>query len=86
MHHSIDYRPSYALLTLDLDAGHVVAFDGTASFDVRRVGGLRSTLFSGEGLVCDFRGLGRVWVQTRSPDAFLAWLIPKLPRPAPNSP
>lgn len=68
-----------------VDTGHVVAFEGSATFDVRRVGGLRSTLFSGEGLVCEFTGPGRVWLQSRSPDAFLAWLIPKLPRPAPSS-
>lgn len=64
---------------LTVDTGHVVAFEGSASFDVERVGGLKSTLFSGEGLVCTFTGPGRVWVQTRSPDAFLAWLVPQLP-------
>jgi len=76
-----------AIETVDLDAGdeyvvdtgHIVAFEGTADFDVRRIGGLKSTLFSGEGLVCEFTGPGRVWLQSRSQDAFLAWLIPKLP-------
>jgi uncharacterized protein (TIGR00266 family) len=67
-----------------VDTGHIVAFDGTATFDVRRVGGLRSTLFSGEGLVCTFTGPGRVWLQTRSPEAFLAWLIPNLPSTSSN--
>jgi uncharacterized protein (TIGR00266 family) len=62
-----------------VDTGHVVAFEETLDFEVRRVGGLRSTLFSGEGLVCEFTGAGTVWTQTRSPDAFLAWLVPKLP-------
>jgi uncharacterized protein (TIGR00266 family) len=65
--------------TFSVDTGHIVAFDDTASFDVQTVGGLKSTLFSGEGLVCTFTGPGRVWTQTRSPDAFLAWLIPQLP-------
>ena len=65
--------------TYTVDTGHVVAFD-TARFDVSRVGGLRSTLFSGEGLVCEFTGPGRVWLQTRSPDAFIAWLAPQLPQ------
>jgi uncharacterized protein (TIGR00266 family) len=65
--------------TVVVDTGHVVAFEETLEFDVRRIGGLRSTLFSGEGLVCEFRGEGTVWTQTRSPDAFLSWLIPKLP-------
>jgi uncharacterized protein (TIGR00266 family) len=62
-----------------VDTGHIVAFEESASFDVRRVGGLKSTLFSGEGLVCTFTGPGKVWLQTRSQDALLAWLIPKLP-------
>ena len=62
-----------------VDTGHIVAFEETASFSVRQVGGLKSTLFSGEGLVCAFEGPGTVWLQSRSQDAFLAWLIPKLP-------
>ena len=62
-----------------VDTGHIVAFEQSTSFDVRRVGGLKSTLFSGEGLVCDFTGPGKLWLQSRSQDAFLAWLIPKLP-------
>ncbi|MDS0280572.1 TIGR00266 family protein [Haloarcula onubensis] len=64
---------------LTVDTGHIVAFEDTVAFSVRKVGGLKSTLFSGEGLVCEFTGDGTVWTQTRSPDAFLAWLIPKLP-------
>jgi len=63
-----------------LDNGHMVAFDETASYNVRRVGGVKSTLFSGEGLVCTFTGPGRVFLQTRSEDAFLSWLIPHLPK------
>jgi hypothetical protein len=40
---------------------------------------MKSTLFSGEGLVCKFSGSGTVWLQTRSQDAFLSWLVPQLP-------
>jgi uncharacterized protein (TIGR00266 family) len=65
--------------SLVVDTGHIVAFEESVSFDVDRVGGIKSTLFSGEGLVCTFSGEGTVWTQTRSPDAFLSWLIPKLP-------
>ncbi len=63
-----------------IDTGHIVAFDQRVSWDVKRVGGLKSTLLSGEGLVAEFAGPGKVYAQTRSEDAFLSWLIPKLPR------
>lgn len=68
-----------------IDTGHLVAFGETMPFAVRRVGGLKSTLFSGEGLVVDLTGPGRVLMQTRSMDAFLSWLIPRLPRPSAGS-
>lgn len=64
---------------LTVDTGHIVAFTEGLSFNVRRVGGLKSTLFSGEGLVADFAGQGDLYMQTRSPDHFLSWLIPQLP-------
>ncbi len=66
--------------TYTVDTGHLVAFTEGIGFKVRRVGGLKSTLFSGEGLVVDLTGPGRVLLQTRSTDAFLSWLVPKLPK------
>jgi uncharacterized protein (TIGR00266 family) len=65
---------------ITIDTGHLVSFTETMDFNVRRVGGLRSTLFSGEGLVVDLTGPGTVTLQTRSEDAFLSWLIPKIPK------
>jgi uncharacterized protein (TIGR00266 family) len=64
---------------LTVDTGHLVAFTEGIGFKVRSIGGLKSTLFSGEGLVVDLRGPGRVYLQSRSTDQFLAWLIPQLP-------
>jgi len=63
-----------------VDTGHMVAFDETVRYDVKRVGGLKSTLFSGEGLVCELTGPGRIFTQTRSEDSFLSWLLPRLPQ------
>jgi uncharacterized protein (TIGR00266 family) len=63
-----------------VDTGHIVAFDHAVTWDVKRIGGLKSTLFSGEGLVAEFSGPGKIYTQTRSEDAFLSWLIPKLPK------
>jgi uncharacterized protein (TIGR00266 family) len=61
------------------DTGHVVAFSQNLTYDVRRVGSWKSTILSGEGLVCEFRGAGDLYLQTRSTQAFLSWLIPRLP-------
>jgi uncharacterized protein (TIGR00266 family) len=67
--------------TYTVDTGHLVAFTDGMGFQIRRIGGLKSTLFSGEGLVVDLTGPGRLLLQTRSEDAFLSWLIPRLPKP-----
>lgn len=62
-----------------VDSGHVIAFDESMPHEVRRVGGLKSTLFSGEGFVIDIEGPGNLLLQTRSQQAFISWLIPNLP-------
>ncbi|MCE5329087.1 TIGR00266 family protein [bacterium] len=63
-----------------VDTGHFVAFDESLGFVVKRVGGLKSTMLGGEGLVVELTGPGKALLQTRSTDAFLSWLIPKLPK------
>ena len=67
-----------------VDTGHLVAFAEGIGFNVRAVGGLKSTLFSGEGLVVDLTGPGPVLMQTRSTDAFLTWLTPQVQRRLPQ--
>lgn len=64
---------------LVVDTGHVVAFDAAVAWNVRKVSGMLTSLISGEGLVCEFTGTGDVWLQTRSNQAFLDWLLPRLP-------
>jgi uncharacterized protein (TIGR00266 family) len=66
--------------TLTVDTGHLVSFSSGMGFKVRTVGGVKSTFFSGEGLVVDLTGPGKATLQTRSEDALLSWLIPKLPK------
>ena len=68
-----------------VDTGHLVAFTEGINFKVNKVGGLKSTIFSGEGLVVELTGPGRLLMQTRSTDAFLSWLIPQLPKPSSSS-
>ncbi len=62
-----------------VDTGHVVAFQPSLTWRVRKAGGLVTSLISGEGLVCEFSGHGELWLQTRSSQAFLDWLVPRLP-------
>lgn len=62
-----------------VDTGHIVAFDGALNFRVSSVGGVKSFLFSGEGLVCRFQGQGTVYVQSRNLGALVGWLSPILP-------
>ena len=62
-----------------IDTGHIVGFEGSVGFNVKRVGGWKSTILSGEGLVVELSGPGRVLMQTRSEEAFLGWLLPKIP-------
>jgi uncharacterized protein (TIGR00266 family) len=48
-----------------VDTGHLVAWEESLGFDTRLVAsGIKSSLLSGEGRVCDFTGPGTVWVQT----------------------
>jgi uncharacterized protein (TIGR00266 family) len=63
-----------------VDTGHIVAFPAAMQYNLRKVGSWKSTIFGGEGIVVDFTGPGDVFLQTRSPESFLGWLIPNLPR------
>ncbi len=66
----------------NVDTGHIVGFDGTIQFNVKRVGNWKSTILSGEGLVCELTGPGRVFMQTRSEEALIGYISSKLPRPS----
>lgn len=69
-----------------IDSGHLVTFDSQIGFNVKKVAGWKSTLFSGEGLVVELTGPGKLNLQSRSQDSFLSWLIPRLPKQtSPNS-
>jgi uncharacterized protein (TIGR00266 family) len=63
-----------------VDTGHLVTFEETIGFKVKKVAGWKSTLFSGEGLVVELAGPGKLTLQSRSQDSFLSWLIPRLPK------
>jgi uncharacterized protein (AIM24 family) len=50
---------------LKIDTGCVVAFTQAINYDIQFVGGIKNTLFGGEGLFfATLRGPGKVWIQT----------------------
>lgn len=56
-----------------VDTGNIVAFTEGLDYEITKVGGYKSLFFSGEGFVCRFKGQGKVWIQTRTPSAFVSW-------------
>ncbi len=66
--------------TFIVDTGHIVAFEDGVTFKVTKFGGgWKSLIFGGEGLVCEFSGKGKVWIQTRNPQGFGQAIGSKLP-------
>lgn len=50
---------------LKIDTGCIVAFTHSVSYDIQFVGGIKNTLFGGEGVFfATLRGPGKVWIQT----------------------
>jgi uncharacterized protein (AIM24 family) len=76
---AIDHFALRAGESVTIDTGHVVAFSEDIGYSTRKVGGLKSTLLSGEGLVCDFRGPGEVLMQTRNLGALAEWVREQVP-------
>lgn len=50
---------------IKIDTGCLVAYTKTVDYDIQFVGGIKNTLFGGEGLFfATLRGPGKVWIQT----------------------
>lgn len=50
---------------LKVDTGCIVAFTSTINYNIQFVGGIKNTLFGGEGVFyASLRGPGKVWIQT----------------------
>jgi uncharacterized protein (TIGR00266 family) len=50
---------------IKIDTGCVVAYTQEISFDIQFIGGIRNSIFGGEGLFfATLRGPGKVWIQT----------------------
>ena len=51
--------------TLKIDTGCLVAYTKEVNYDIQFIGGIRNTLFGGEGVFfATLRGPGKVWIQT----------------------
>lgn len=66
--------------SLLVNHGHLVGFDASLDLKLRSAGGApMGFVVSGEGVVCELTGRGRVLIQTRNSGAILDWLAPLLP-------
>ncbi|NLX50209.1 MAG: TIGR00266 family protein [Methanospirillum sp.] len=59
---------------LVVDNFHLVAFSDTCRYEVRKFGGWKSTILSGEWFVTEIEGPGEVLVQTKSLRELADWL------------
>ncbi|MBW4650365.1 MAG: TIGR00266 family protein [Kastovskya adunca ATA6-11-RM4] len=67
-----------------VDTGYIVAFEDTLNYNVEMLGGLsfkglRTGILGGEGLVCRFKGQGRLWIQSRELYTLVNFLNPFRP-------
>ncbi|HOV13191.1 MAG TPA: TIGR00266 family protein [Spirochaetota bacterium] len=67
--------------TYIVDTGHIVAFDQSVQYKIKKASkGLFSTFASGEGLVGEYTGPGKIWIQTRNLSSLASAIMPFLPK------
>jgi uncharacterized protein (TIGR00266 family) len=72
--HEIEVNGEYVV-----DTGHIVAFDDTLQFNLGKAGSSWiGSFLGGEGLVCKFKGQGKLYCQSHNPPSFGKLLGPKL--------
>jgi uncharacterized protein (AIM24 family) len=62
-----------------IDTGHLISFDEGMKYKIKKVGGWKSTLLSGEGLVAELEGPGDFVLQTRNPPWLISWINKHIP-------
>lgn len=73
--HVVEVDGSYIV-----DNGHLVGYEGALDFDIKSAGGgLMGLMASGEGMVCAFKGTGRVYIQSRNVSTLTDWLTRLIP-------
>lgn len=65
--------------TYTCDTGNIVGFSPELQYRIRKFGGYKGLFLSGEGLVCEFSGKGRLLLQTRNPTSLATFLHPYRP-------
>ncbi|BFT75492.1 MULTISPECIES: TIGR00266 family protein [Paenibacillus] len=75
--HAINLAPGQEVV---IDNGHLVAWPDYTQYTIEKAAkGWLSSITSGEGVVCRFRGEGVVLIQTRNPQSFGGWLKQFIP-------
>lgn len=75
--HLVELKPDEEYI---VDNSHLVAWTATTSYKIEKAAsGWISSFTSGEGFVCRFRGPGVVYIQTRNPQSFGAWIRQFIP-------
>lgn len=64
-----------------LDTGYLAAMEGTCSFDIQTVSGIKNKLLGGEGFFNTvITGPGKIWIQSMPINQFAGSILPYLPR------
>lgn len=75
--HLVELKPDEEYI---VDNSHLVAWSATTSYTIEKAAaGWISSFTSGEGFVCRLRGPGAVYIQTRNPQSFGAWVRQFMP-------
>lgn len=75
--HKVELKPDEDYI---VDNSHLVAWTATTTYRIEKAAaGWISSFTSGEGFVCRFRGPGEVYLQSRNPQGFGAWIRQFMP-------
>ena len=75
--HKLELKPEQEYV---VDNAHLVAWTATTSYSIEKAAaGWIASFTSGEGFVCRFRGPGVVYIQSRNPGGFGAWIRQFIP-------
>ncbi len=60
---------------ITVDNGNLVAYESSLQIETKKLGGMKTFLFGGEGLVFKMKGPGKIYLQTRNLDQFIALVL-----------